>query len=146
MRWFLKRLFRERRRLAIVAILTFLAGYLAFYKNDNTVFGWPMPLVASVGFMVPLTLSFAILVSLFPKVRHAAESCALSLPVLSLMGAFSDASDGGIATSSNVLGILFVYLFATLYAGPWLDRYLPRRTTSLAMRQPSCKRVRYGHI
>ncbi len=131
MRWFMKRLYRERRRLTIVAAATFLGGYFAFFNSTSVFLGIPFPIIAGLAFMVGLTTALVILVVLFPKIRHSAESVALSIPVLSLMGAFSSDVDGGLPTSTSVFGILLCYLIFTVYGGAWLDRYLPCRPRRL---------------
>ena len=127
MRTLLKRLYRERRRLSVVAAVTFLGGFLAFYKSSTVVFGIPMPILAGLAFMFGLTAFLMGLVVLFPSIRHSAESVALSIPVLSLMGVFSSTDEGGLSTSTSIYGLLLAYLFMTVYAGAWVDKYLPRR-------------------
>lgn len=132
MRWFLKRLYRERRRLVVVAAVTFLGGFIAFFRNPNTFWGLPFPVVAGLAFMVVLTTFIMLLVVLFPKIRHTAESVSISVPCLSLMGAFSSTEDGGMSNLTGVIGIVLAYLFATLYGTSFLDRYLPRRAKKLS--------------
>ncbi|MEL6362684.1 MAG: hypothetical protein AAFR21_16530 [Pseudomonadota bacterium] len=127
MRLFLKRLFRERRRLVVVAVATFLAGYIAFFDRTSALLGLPFPIVAGLAFMVGLTVSLMVIVVLFPQLRHSAESVALSIPVLSLMGVYGSASDGGLSTTTVIFGILLCYLIFTVYGGAWVDRYLPCR-------------------
>ena len=130
MRWILKRLFRERRRIGVVAIFTFLGGYFAFFRSQAVLYGVPFPIVSGLAFMVGLTAFLAAIVILFPKIRHVAESVALSVPVLSLMGMFSQPDQGGLSTSAGIYGLLLCYLFAVVYGSNLLDRYLPQRPRS----------------
>ncbi|MEP1698826.1 MAG: hypothetical protein ABJJ69_20040 [Paracoccaceae bacterium] len=126
-----KRLFRERRRVVIVALVTFLGGYISFFSRTSHFLGLPFSIVAGLAFMVILTAFLMALAILFPKIRHTAESVAVSIPVLSLMGAFSGEEDGGLSTYTSVFGILLCYLIITVYGGAWVDRFLPCRPKQL---------------
>lgn len=127
----MKRLFRERRRLVIVAMATFLGGYVAYFNRSSFVFGLPFSIVAGLAFMIGLTVFLMTIVILFPKIRHVAESVALTIPILSLMGVFGNASDGGFSATTNVLGIMLSSLVVSVYGGAWMDRYLPCRPKKL---------------
>lgn len=124
--------------------MTFLGGYIAFFKQAADIYGLPAPLAAGLAFMLGLTACLMILVVLFPKIRHSAEAVALSLPVLSLMGAFSGGADAGISSFTNVSGILLCYLIVTVYGGAWVDRYIPctrRRVRSSATTKLSLEEI-----
>jgi hypothetical protein len=127
MQLLLSRLYRERRRFALVAFLTFLGGWLAFRNSPASLFGLPVELAAGLAFMVGLTVALMAVVLVFPQVRSQAESVALGIPVLSLMGSFDP--DIGSTRSSLVLvfGLLFMYLATILYGSRWLDVLVPRR-------------------
>ncbi|MEL7133632.1 MAG: hypothetical protein AAGK77_14615 [Pseudomonadota bacterium] len=127
MRTFTKRLYRERRRLAVVAVATFLAGAIAFWRHGGAVLGLPFWIVAGLAFMVCLTLALMGVVVLFPKVRHTAEAIALSIPCLSLMGAFSNELGAGVSSLTLIWSLLLGYLFFLVYASAWLDAYIPQR-------------------
>lgn len=127
MQLLLSKLYRERRRFTLVAFLTFLGGWLAFRNSPASLFGFPLELVAGLAFMVGLTVALMAVVLIFPQVRSHAESVALGIPVLSLMGSFD--TDIGSTRSSLVLvfGLLFTYLASVLYGSRWLDVLVPRR-------------------
>lgn len=127
MHWVLRRLYRERRRVVVVALITFLGGYIAFFNRDSSVFGLPLPILAGLSFMVVLTTFLMVVVILFPKVRHCGEAVGLSVPILSLMGAFGSAEDGGLSSFSGIYIVMLSYLTITVYGGAWVDRYLPCR-------------------
>ncbi len=124
---FRKRLYRERRRLVAVAAFTFLGGYIAFFKTTTVFHGIPFSVLSGLAFMVGLTGFLMFLVVIFPKIRHSAESVALSLPVLSLMGVFSSTEDGGLSSSAGIYMAMLSYIAISVYGGTWVDRYLPRR-------------------
>jgi hypothetical protein len=127
MRWFVSRLYLERRRLAIIASFSFVGGWLAFWGDPAELLGFPMPLVAGIAFVVGVTAFCGVLIFLFPAIRHQTEATASALPLLSLSGAFApDAGNLSIAFTS-ILGLTVIYLAATLYGTNWLDRFVPRR-------------------
>lgn len=127
MRWFLYRLYRERRRFALVAFLTFLGGWLAFRGSALTLFDVPVEIVAAFAFMVVLTGALFAVVLIFPQLRSHAETIALSIPVLSLAGAFDPQLDGWASFLIFVFGLLFIYPAGMIYGGPTLDSFVPRR-------------------
>ncbi len=128
---FLKRLYRERRRAVLIAILTFLGGFIAFYGNPARFYGLPFSVFAGLAFMVGLTPCLGVIFLVFPKIRHSTESVALSIPGLALMGVFSEPpAFGGLPPSVNVLGLMMCLLFVTVYGSTAIDRFLPRRTAS----------------
>lgn len=138
MSWLWKRLYRERRRLLIVALLTFLAGAIAFAENTARVYGIPMPLAAGLAFLLGLSPWLMAIALLFPSIRTTAESIAASLPVLALMGVFSNWSDpSGTPSTALILGMVLSYLTATIYGSALIDRYLPRRSFTFRTRATS---------
>lgn len=127
MRWFLKRLYRDRRRLVVVLCHTFLGGVIAFPSMQPHLFGWPFFLVAGLAFMLGLTAFLALLSVLFPSIRYTAEVAAFQIPFLATIGAFGMQKGGydGIPTWALITGLVICFVGATLYTGPVLDRYLP---------------------
>lgn len=122
----------------VVAVLTFLTGLVAFAGDTVHVFGMPLPLVAGLAFMLGLTPCLMAVALLFPSIRTSAESVASSLPVLALMGVFSNWSDRSGAPSSVLIwGIILSYLTATIYGTALIDRYMPRRTFTFRTRASS---------
>ncbi len=132
MRWFLKRLYRERRRLVVVLCLTFLGGVIAFPTTQAHLFGLPFFLVAGLAFMFGLTAFLALLAILFPTIRYSAEIAAMQIPFLATIGAFGMQRGGydGIPTWAIITGLVICVVAASLYTGPLLDRFLPLRKHS----------------
>lgn len=127
MQWLSSRLYRNRRRFAIVAFFSFIGGWLAFWKDPAVLFGFPIALVAGVAFALGVTAFLGFLILLFPSIRNQAEAVSFSLPVLSLMGNFDPGADSFTLYFLSVTGLTVIFLIVNLYAGTWLDRFLPRR-------------------
>lgn len=82
--------------------------------------------------MTGLTSFLMALVVLFPKIRNTAESAAVSVLIISLMGAFNTSgADYHFSSQVGVFGILICYLTALVYGGTWVDRFVPLRNTML---------------
>jgi hypothetical protein len=126
MRWLLSRLYRERRRFTLVAFLTFLGGWLAFRSSPLTIFGLPLEIAAGFAFMFGVTAALVVIVLVFPQVRSNAESVALGIPVLSLMGSFDPEITSAGSSLVFVFGLLFMYLATVLYGSRWLDALAQR--------------------
>lgn len=123
-----RRLFRERRRFLIIALMTFIAGLVAGIDDDRIVFGIPFQLAYGVAFTLILTPVLMTIALLFPSVRTATESVAFSLPFICWMGLYGAGYEGsGFEASSTVLTLMFLYLVFAVYGGGWLDRFLPAR-------------------
>lgn len=128
MRYLLKRLYRERRRVVIVAVLAFASGAWAFRLAGGTILGLPPALAAGLAFMGGVTAFLMVIALLFPSYRKAAESCVTALLILSLFGFFSPKSPIQITESVwGIVGFVLCWLCFEVYAGPFLDRFLPRR-------------------
>lgn len=130
MRKILKGIYRERRRTVLVALLLFLAGAMALWHVDRSIFGLPGWLAGGLGFMLPLaTILMAIAVA-FPSFRSGTEVIAATIAFLALIGVFGP---GPLAFGlprpafGTVWGVLLVTLVYEAYAKPWLDRLLPKR-------------------
>lgn len=122
----------------IVALLTFVAGAIAFAGDTTRIYNVPMPLFAGLAFLLVLSPCLMAVALLFPSIRTTAESVASSLPVLALMGVFSNWSGRSGAPSSVLIwGIILSYLTATIYGTALIDRYLPRRTFTFRTRATS---------
>jgi hypothetical protein len=130
MSWFLSRLNRERRRFALVALLTFLGGWLAFRGSPEALYGVRLEIVAAFAFMFGLTAALAAVVLIFPQMRSHAETIALSIPCLSLAGAFDPQLDGWASFLILVFGLLIIYPAGMIYGGSTLDSFVPRRNRS----------------
>lgn len=122
-----RRLYRERRRIALVAFLTFLGGGLAFQGSSLTVFKLPLEIAAAFAFMVGLTGPLIGDALLFPQMRLHAETVALGIPVVSVMGAFDPSVDNTTSSLMWVIALLFIYLAGIIYGGTALDSLVPRR-------------------
>ena len=125
--WLSSRLYRNRRRFAIVPFFSFIGGWLAFWKDPAILFGFPIALVAGAAFALGVTAFLGVLILLFPSIRSQAEAVSFSLPILSLMGNFDPGVDSFTLQLLSVTGLTVIFLIVNLYAGTWLDRFLPRR-------------------
>ena len=134
------RLYRERRRALIVALLTFAAGVAAQWHVAASLFGLPAWLIGGLAFMLILTPVLMALAVVFPSIRHIAEPIAFTLVLLALMGVFGP---GPLAFGLprppwlNLWVIVLMGLVAQLYAGAWLDRITPARTRTFRSRSTS---------
>ncbi|WP_170572241.1 hypothetical protein [Ruegeria atlantica] len=128
-----RRLYRERRRIVIISLLTLIAGLVAGLNDDRVVYGIPFQLAYGIAYLVILTPVLLVIALVFPSIRSATETVAFSLTFISLMHLYGSRPDGsGFENAMFVLSILFGYLVFSVYAGGWLDRYLPsaKRTFS----------------
>jgi len=64
----------------------FLGGYVAFFDTTTLLLGMPGPIIAGFAFMVGLAAPLMTLAVVIPKIRHSAETCALMIVALSLVG------------------------------------------------------------
>lgn len=106
---------------------SFIGGWLAFWKDPAILFGFPIALVAGAAFALGVTAFLGVLILLFPSIRSQAEAVSFSLPILSLMGNFDPGADSFTLQLLSVTGLTVIFLVVNLYAGTWLDRFLPRR-------------------
>ena len=140
MRKFFKRLYRERRRALIVALLTFAAGAAAQWHVAVSLFGLPGWLVGGLAFMLILTPVLMALAVVFPRVRHVAEPISATLVMLAVMGVFGP---GPLAFGlprpplPNLWAFILMWIVVELYAGVWLDRITPARTLTFRSRSTS---------
>ncbi len=135
MRWFLKRLYRERRRLWLVAFVTFATGAIIFSVFPATVFGLPFFLVAGLAFLFGLTPFLMLIVVLFPSVRHSAETAVLWVPLGAVGGVLVNNSDtfGGLPMWINIPILVICYVGVLTYTGPVINRLFPaRKMTSVS--------------
>lgn len=88
MRDFGRRLYRERRRAALVALLMFLGGAMALWHVERSIFGLPGWLAGGLGFMLPLTAILMAIAVVFPPFRSSAEAIAATIAFLALIGVF----------------------------------------------------------
>jgi hypothetical protein len=123
-----RRLYRERRRLIAIALMSFIAGLVLGMNDDRVLFGIPFQVVYGLAFVAILTPVLMIIALVFPSIRNTTESVAFSLPFVCWMKQYGTSSDGAaLQNVIAVLSILFLYLVFAVYAGGWLDRYLPAR-------------------
>lgn len=123
-----KRLYRERRRLGIIAGLSFITGIIAFSGKSGEIFGIPFTLFAGFAFMAGLTPAMALTMLCFPKIRNTTESVSLSVMIIFLADAMVNGSEGpAVSGSTSLIGMMFMYLVFIIYGTPALDRYLPRQ-------------------
>ncbi len=119
------RLYRESRCFAVAAVLTFIGGLLAFPDLDRTLFGLPLQLLTGTAFTVGLTAALAVGM-LLPPLRSYAESVALGISVLGLMGGLAPDSTKATASLTLGLALVFVTLARMVYGEMWPDFLVPR--------------------
>lgn len=130
MRRIWKRLYRERRRLGIIAGLSFATGIIAFSGKGGSIFGIPFTLFSGFAFMAGLTPALALIALCFPKIRNTTESVALSTALIFLAGALVNGPEGAaVSGSTSLMGLMLMYLVFMVYGTAAIDRYLPRRVT-----------------
>ena len=104
-------IYRERKRLAFVTILAFIAGFLFYARLDVRVFGLPAGVVTGLiyaGVIAPV----ALLVCLFlPSLRFMIEAVAVSrLSVACIVYSFPEV--GAVILGSPILTAVIVVSFA----------------------------------
>lgn len=81
-----RRLYRDRRRYMIVAILLFATGFITFYGVRSGEFGGLMPVIGGLGFMFGIGVFAPILSVLVPPLRSSCEVVAFTLFGQSILG------------------------------------------------------------
>ncbi len=128
-----RRLFRERRRLVAIALMSFTAGLVLGMNDDRLLYGIPFQLVYGLAVATIVTPILMLIAMVFPNIRNATESVAFSLPFVCWMDLYGNSSEGAaLQNVIAVLSILFLYLVFAVYAGGWLDRYLPAKSRTFS--------------
>ncbi|MCG7521232.1 hypothetical protein [Ruegeria sp. Ofav3-42] len=122
-----RRLYRERRRFIVIALMTFIAGLVAGMNDDRIVFGIPFQLAYGAAFLLLLTPVLMAIALFFPAVRMATESVAFSLPIICIYLAIGKTDSSFSEFFFIVVAIMFCQLTFSVYGGGWLDRFLPSR-------------------
>lgn len=123
----MRRLWRERRRVVICALLFGAAGAMAFWGHPDYRGRYPMPLVAGLAFAAILT-GFTLAVSLvLPAFRHASEVVALGICIMAWlsMGSVKYSLIGFTTGSKGIWFLAIVMLAGQVYWSNWVDRFLP---------------------
>lgn len=132
------RLWRDRRRYLLCALLLFLTGSITFAGNPGTILGLPLPLVAGLAFVIGILPFAPVLSLLLPSWRFSCEMTAAGLFVLALIGWLNPAfhllemKGGGVYWFGVAL-----MLAAPLYVGRITDRWLVRRGYAYVARASS---------
>ena len=127
MNLFLRRLYRERRRVGVAAVVTFLAGLLAGMSDDRIVFGIPFQLAYAVAFLVILTPVLMSIVLIFPAIRTGVDSVTFSLPIISVYLWVLGTDSSFAKVVFLIIAIMFGELILMIYGGSWLDKFLPAK-------------------
>ncbi len=125
-----RRIFRERRRLIIVAVLCALAGYIMFLNDTRHVMAFPMPTVASVAFGVGFSLVALVVCLIQPSFRFAAEILGLTLFLYALISAYVPSISLESAPIPVLIMIMFMIAAQTLYHliyGSWSDKFMRQK-------------------
>lgn len=123
----IRRIYRERRRMAIFATMAALSGYIFFIGDSRTLHGLPISTVASLGFAGCLTLMGLIVCVMMPAYRFVLEALGLMLLVYAVLSIYIPALNVDSAAIPIVNVILFMggaQLLHHLFYGPWSDKYL----------------------
>lgn len=140
----IRRIYRERRRMAIFATMAALAGYIFFIGDTRTLYGLPISSVASLGFATCLTLLGLVICVLMPAYRFVLEALGLMLLVYAVLSIYIPALDVDSAAIPIVNVILFMggaQLLHHLFYGTWSDKvfnqavHVDRATTLTKMDQ-----------
>ncbi len=98
---------RERRRLAFVGILAFLAGYFFYARSDVLIYGWPIEVVTGLlyaGVIVPVAFVVCVL---FPSIRFLLEAIAVTRFLLAML-VYTYPTFGAVILDLPVLAALIV--------------------------------------
>jgi len=129
-----KRIWRDRRRMAFVAICLFLIGYISFWDSSGNLLGLSVQSGAGYAFIIGI-LPFAILISLIlPSWRFSLEICAfglmlVALTVLILPGNWRFFDND--YSALNLFGVMMIlmHVLATIVHGKWSQkRWVSRKS------------------
>ncbi|MCT8328980.1 hypothetical protein [Albidovulum sediminis] len=126
----LRRLYRERRRLAVVSVLVFVAGYLLYARfGQIQVWGLPAPVFAALLYTGVIGVATLLTALLLPRLRFTIEAMALArvlfaaASALSAPGILPDARAPALqATFVVALAVVLMRVFFS----PWAARRLVR--------------------
>lgn len=131
-----RRLYRDRRRYAIVAILLFLSGFITFFGVRSATFGALMPVIGGLSFMIGIGVFAPLLSVLIPPLRSSCEVVAFTLFGQSILGRIvPEWSLLDRDTNQTIWIIIAASTVGHLYGSPWLDRFftlarVTQRTTA----------------
>ncbi|WP_377506139.1 hypothetical protein [Octadecabacter sp. R77987] len=130
-----RRLYRDRRRYAVMIVFLFLAGATTFWGVRTSLFSVPMPLVAGLAFVVGIGIFAPILSLLIPPWRFTIEIAAVGLFALALIGQFIPSlSLHEITTRVAIWAFVAMNLLSLLYTTQFLDRWFMRKDHTLTGR------------
>jgi len=125
MRSISRRIFRERRRLSILAVLAAMSGYLFYLGDPRTIQGLPLPLVASLTFAAALGAAALLSALVATATRFAFEAYAIAMLLYAILTTYYPSL--ALERAPMPLANMFVFLIATqiiynaIY-GEWLGR------------------------
>lgn len=130
-----RRLYRDRRRYAVMVVFLFLAGATTFWGVRTSLFSVPMPLVAGLAFVLGIGIFAPILSLLIPPWRFTIEIVAVGLFALALIGQFIPSlSLHEITTRIAIWAFVAMNLLSLLYTTQFLDRWFMRKNHALTAR------------
>jgi hypothetical protein len=129
----LRRIYRERRRLLIFAVLTMISSYLWFDDFGQTWLGLPKSVWLALIIGLGLTLPATLLALYAPRWRHMVETSGIALffytiVMMQLSPALMPGAQTGIAPF--VFFLFTAVIVQVLIYGTWSDRLLLRRRQS----------------
>lgn len=130
MRSITRRIFRERRRLSILAVLAAMSGYLFYQGDPRMIHGLPLPLVASLTFAAALCAVALVSAVVATATRFAFEAYAIAMLVYAILTTYYPAL--ALERAPMPLANIFVFLIGTqviynaIY-GDWLGRFFKLR-------------------
>lgn len=118
-----RRIYRERKRLAVVTCLAFTAGYIFYLRTDAELWGLPIPVVTGAiyaGIVGPAALFFCLVM---PSIRFMIEAVAVSRLLFSVF-VFSVPDIG-----YRILASPFLTAFVVVTGGFVISRLIHGRIT-----------------
>lgn len=140
MRAFRLRLYRERRRAAIVLALLLAAGLVNFWTLPGQVLGVPRWIAAPALFAAALGTLFLVWGLILPSRRHDSEAAALAILLTALLARFATGESlfaEGTRVEAFLATAALIWLLASAYSDRWLDALLPRWPAAITARAVS---------
>ncbi|WP_432635186.1 hypothetical protein [Albidovulum sp.] len=126
-----RRLYRERRRLGVVSILVFVAGYLLYARFGQVrVWGLPAPVFAALLYTFVIGAATLLTALFLPRLRFTVEAMALARLVFagaSALAAPGVLPDARAPALQATLVIALAVVFARIFFSGWAARRFVRR-------------------
>ncbi len=123
------RAYRDRRRIAFVVSLAFVAGYVLYLRHGGQVLGVPVPVFTGLVYAVFIGLATLLTGVILPGLRFATEAIAVSRLILALVIWTAPALAHPIMSQPLISATIVVggaVLLQRLVYGGWLDALFGR--------------------